>query len=192
MKKTRFIAASVGFFLLFLVLFGFILGTLREDSAEKSTLYVEYKGEQLENGASLELSPAEPIRFDIEYELEWLTGARGFHVKIIPLITKETNFTFSYDWYQKAYSDVTSLNVGFDLQAKEDYFTLQVPGDLNEILQKQFPANTISGTPSAFYSGIDYFTIVILSDDQSEQIKINFSIAPDVEEINLGKESIVF
>ena len=192
MKKTRVLAVLVGIMLGFVLILGLALGTMREDGEQRSTLFVEYKGERLEDGASLELETGSPIRFDVGYELEWLTGARGFHVKVVPRITSETNFTFSYDWYQKAYSDVTSLNVGFDLQAGKDYFTLQVPGDLNTILQRQFPANTISTAPSALGSGIDYFTILILSDDQSEQIKVNFHITTTLSGVGLDKETIVF
>lgn len=192
MKKTRVLAVLVGIMLGFVLILGLVLGTMREDGEQRSTLFVEYNGERLEDGASLELETGSPIRFDVGYELEWLTGARGFHVKVVPRITSETNFTFSYDWYQKAYSDVTSLNVGFDLQAEKDYFTLQVPGDLNTILQKQFPANTISNAPSALDSGIDYFTILILSDDQSEQTKVNFHITTTLSGVGLDKETIVF
>ena len=190
-KELRFFAIVSAFCIAIMLCLGLFLSTTRTDE-QASTLRVEYNGKEIDDGESVALATGGPVRFDVGYELEWLTGERGFYVKVVPRITSETNFTFSYDWYQKAYSDVTSLNVGFDLQAGKDYFTLQVPGDLGTILQKQFPANTISGTPSALDSGIDYFTIVILSDDQSEQIKVNFHITTTLSGVGLDKETIVF
>ena len=190
-KELRFFAIVSAFCIAIMLCLGIFLNTTRTDE-QTATLRVEYNGKEIDDGESVTLATGEPVRFDVGYELEWLTGERGFYVKVVPRITSETNFTFSYDWYQKAYSDVTSLNVGFDLQAGKDYFTLQIPGDLGAIFEKQFPANTISGTPSALDSGIDYFTIVILSDDQSEQIKVNFHITRTLSGVGLDKETIVF
>ena len=183
----------------------FLLGIMAnasrsEDDAESvRTLYVKYGDQELEDGAYIEFGVLSEQRFNIEYRMSWLTGSRGYHVKIVPRVTAETNFNFDFDWYQKAYSDVSALTLAFNVTPQEKFFTMSAPGDMQEILSAQYPANTISGTPSVVNTGLHYFTLIVYSDDRSEMIHIHFGLTgpivdPEMKLIldKVGINSILF
>ena len=140
-----------------------------------------------------EIVVEDEYRFDVKYTFGFMQKKNeklGYHVQIIPNITDETDFDFIVNGQNFKYSDEADLMQGFEITLYDDYFTLEANKDLSEILSDLHLGSPVTGVPSAIDSGINYFTLMIFSEDKSTKIAINFNLV--ALKIFLSPDHIVF
>lgn len=199
-EKIKIAVIITAVILLLSLLIGSIVSLTRsDDEGSTPTLYVKYNEEKLETGSEVELEIGETVRFDVGYDLDFISGQNGYHVKVMPRITEETDFTYTVDGTQKKFSDLPALTNTFNVVAEEGAFTLKANGDLPTIIASLYNAiYTVEGVPNAANTGKAYFTLVVLSADQTESVEIHLKLTgeeerdPEVTGITVSPGEIVF
>lgn len=195
--KIKTVAIVTAVILLFALLLGMILSLTRsDDEGSTSTLYVKYNEEKIESGSELAIAIGERVRFDVGYDLDFISGQNGYHVKVIPRITEETEFSYTVDGTEKKFSELPALTNTFNVVAEEGTFTLRADRDLPKIIASLYSSiYTVEGVPSALNTGKAYFTLVVLSADQKESVEVHLKLIgrePEVTGITVSPGEIVF
>lgn len=163
-------------------------------TSDFKTFYVNVRGKTIMNDTDgYEIVVEDEYRFDVKYTFGFMQKKNeklGYHVQIIPNITDETDFDFIVNGQNFKYSDEADLMQGFEITLYDDYFTLEANKDLSEILSDLHLGSPVTGVPSAIDSGINYFTLMIFSEDKSTKIAINFNLV--ALKIFLSPDHIVF
>lgn len=199
-EKIKTVAIVTAVILIFALILGMILSLTRSSESPASTLYVERDGEKIQTGSETEIEIGETVRFDVGYDLSFISGESGYHVKITPRITEETDFTYTVDGTEKKFSEIPALTNAFNVVVEEDGFTLNAEGDMKAILSKLHQTDSVSGVPSIMNIGVAYFTMTVLSADQTESVEIYLKLTGEekpngdlsVTDIKLNYEEIVF
>lgn len=196
-EKIKIAVIITAVILLLSLLIGSIVSLTRSDEqGSTSTLYAKYNDEKIESGSELSIAIGETVRFDVGYDLDFISGQSGYHVKVMPRITEETEFSYTVDGTQKKFSDLPALTNTFNVVAEEGAFTLKANGDLPTIIASLYSSiYTVEGVPSALNTGKAYFTLIVLSADQSESVEVHLKLIgrePEVTGITVSPGEIVF
>lgn len=163
-------------------------------TSDFKTFYVNVRDKTIMNDTDgYEIVFKDEYRFDVKYTFGFMQKENeklGYHVRIIPNITDETDFDFTVNGQTFKYSNETDLTQGFEVTLYDDYFTLEANKDLPEILSDLHLGSPVTGVPSAIDCGIDYFTLVISSEDKSTELAIDFNLIP--LKIFISPDHIVF
>ncbi len=192
-KNTKLSPAAIVVAMILIIVFlvGCVAQLTRLDEVDK-TFYVEYDGEEIARVNGFEVNIGETVRFDVGYKWAWIKETGTYHVKIVPKITGETSFEYRVEDEAKYYSDIPALTNAFNVVMEEDYFTLRADGDLPVIISKLYPFNKVTGIPSTAGSGIDYFTLYVYSEEEAEEVRIDFRLSSKVSGITLDPGGIIF
>ena len=161
-------------------------------TSEFKTFYVECNGEKILNDKDYyEMSANEEYRFDVKYLFD--VGSKenklGYHVKILPHTTKETNFDFTADGKTYNYGAEGELTKAFEIEQADEYFTLKAP-TVKDVLEAVYPNKTII-VPD-LKSKTPYFALVVSSEDYSASITIAFASVVAVTGVTIDSDHIVF
>ena len=161
-------------------------------TSEFKTFYVECNGEKILNNKNYyEMSVNEEYRFDVKYlfDVGNKENKLGYHVKILPHTTKETNFDFTADGKTYNYGAEGELTQAFEIEQADEYFTLKAP-TVKGILETLYPNKRI--IVPELKSKTPYFELVVSSEDYSASITIAFASVIAVTEVTLDSDHIVF
>lgn len=199
MNKNKIVKA-ISVLLVFLLcvgIFAMVAKFTNGFTEDFKTFYVTYNGKKLfsfDNQFFLERE--EEHRFDVTYVFEFLDDDedpnREYSVKIIPNVDDKTDFTFTVDGDEYAYSEVGELTKGFLLDKQDTYFVLSVTNDtcLESVLEGVYGKDV--DTPKDEYCPSPYlYTLVITSYDESITYFIDFAIGKGVTEIELDTDKVV-
>ena len=162
-------------------------------TSEFKTFYVECNGEKILNDKDYyEMSANEEYCFDVKYLFD--VGSKenklGYHVKILPHTTKETNFDFTADGKTYNYGAEGELTKAFEIEQADEYFTLKAAKTVKGVLEAVYPNKTI--IVPELKSKTPYFALVVSSEDYSAEITIAFASVVAVEGVTLDPDHIVF
>ena len=118
------------------------------------------------------------------------TDKFGYTVKILPNVTKETDFTFTVNGITHTYSKQSDLTKGFDITLSETYFTITINKTLSEILSEIYLNEPVTDVPEAIKSGNDYFLLVVTTANNEAQLRIAFQLTGNI--LRLSPDHIVF
>ena len=195
-KKALTKALSVFISLLLCItVFAVIAKFTNNFSEDFKTFYVTYNDNKiLARESKLFLSPGEEHVFEVTYTFEFLDegeeGNTDYDVKIVPNVDEETDFTYTVDGNEYAYSSLEDLTKGFELKKYDTYFTLNLPQNmslesvLENIYEKDVDAPKDEECPNSYL-----YTIVVSSYNESVVYYIDFNIVMD---ITLDKTGILF
>ena len=156
-------------------------------TSEFKTFYVECNGEKILNDKDYyEMSANEEYCFDVKYLFD--VGSKenklGYHVKILPHTTKETNFDFTADGKTYNYGAEGELTKAFEIEQADEDFTVK------GVLETLYPNKTI--IVPELKSKTPYFALVVSSEDYSAEITIAFVSVVAVTGVTLDPDHIVF
>ena len=114
----------------------------------------------------------------------------GYHVKILPHTTKETNFDFTADGKTYNYGAEGELTKAFEIEQADEYFTLKATKTVKGVLETLYPNKTI--IVPELKSKTPYFALVVSSEDYSAEITIAFVSVVAVTGVTLDPDHIVF
>ena len=161
--------------------------------------YVKINGNDLfASESELLIRKGQTYEFSICYLAESLVAEedRGYNVQILSYCTKDTVFSYTLagiktvDW--EAGYDLTHL---FDLDLKDDRFTLTIPKDdmqsMDQVLQEIYPQYMVELNDHVDETS-QFYQMIISSKDGRYGYKIVFSVDRPVISIECSEESICF
>ena len=119
-------------------------------------------------------------------------AAKDLTVKVVPHISKGSNFMFTVNGVQYSYSKVTDLSDNFDIQVVAGGFTISPLRDLPDMLKRQF-AGSVDFVPSAVNMQLSYMDLVVSAPDgKTATVSILLRRVPLFDGIELDQTNIVF
>lgn len=154
-----------------------------------STFYVEVSGEKIaslaggyivggEENFVVNVKDANPNKQD-----------KGYMVSVIP--KAGVDFEFTVDDETKLFADENDLTNAFEIIKAGNNLMLNPKGNLEYILQKQYPNKTIRYDANSINSEEDLFSLIIKNYDEAT-VTINFRIPNTVYGVTLDPEEIIF
>lgn len=197
-KKSYTVISNIIVYVLLLLLLtgtiGFFAVFTNGFKGDFKTFYLEYNGEKIISDKDhFPLSVQTQHRFDIRFPLDFFnknTDKFGYTVKILPNVTKETDFTFTVNGITHTYSKQSDLTKGFDITLSETYFTITINKTLSEILSELYLNEPVTDVPEAIKSGNDYFLLVVTTANNEAQLRIAFQLTGNI--LRLSPDHIVF
>lgn len=153
----------------------------------KKDFYLSCKEQEITSIASdFEMSRDKPLEVDINFYDE----AVGYSIKVIPNKIEGKDFDFKLDEDVYSYQSERDLTGGFDIERKDNTFTIKPKGGITEILQAIYPNNIVEDCRVNAYENM--YTLAVISEDEGTSILINFSIPETLAGVVLDMEEIVF
>ena len=179
--KTVFLVLAI------LLLLGAVVVAFRFVKGNSNALELEYNNEVVDSETGFEMWLDKSYMFTVDgYSAEDLT------VKIIPHISTGSNFMFTVNGVQYAYSKVTDLTDNFDIQVVAGGFTISPLQDLPDMLQRQFEGE-VDFVPSAANMQLSYMDLVVSAPDgETATVPILLRRGTPSEGIELDQTNIVF
>ena len=154
------------------------------------TFSVECNGKNITTSASgFEVTATEPLTVNVKYTLSG-KDASGYSVKVVPnaLAGKDFDFKLNDDIYSfQAENDLTN---GFDIEYKENSFTIKSKGGLTEIIQAVYPNKVVEDCRKHSYENM--FTLIVSSYDGEQSVYLHFYVPERPTGVTLDKEVIIF
>lgn len=176
-SKFGYVLIVVGVVLLLVIVVGFIARFTNNFTSGFATFYVEHNGKTITaDRGGYGFDQGVEYRFNVGYSLDVFNKEKlNYNVKVAPNITSETEFVFENDDYRYKFSDKDDLTAQFKITKYDDYFTLTADKLLNEVINSAYDGN-FTGIP-AVDGKLDYFKLVISSEDGSKSISITFNVS---------------
>lgn len=185
MKQNNSALYSVLSFLLIAVLMLSVVGVIMRytngGTTDFALFYVAHDGQSIMTDTAIQLSDGETATFapkyaadDIMHSVGQNSEKKGYNVKIVPNITKETSFTYcvgdnKYRFEKLADTDFSSA---FNLKKEEKVFSIKVDEfTVKKLLSTQYENKTVT-MPENFDNKKPYFNIVVSSFDEKNIIVI--------------------
>lgn len=187
-SKLSYILIVVGVVLFFVFVCGFFAKFTNNFTSDFATFYVEHDGKTITaDRGGYGFDRGVEYRFNVGYSLDVFNKEKlNYNVKVAPNITPETEFVFENDDYRYKFSDNDDLTAQFKITKHDGYFTLTADKLLNEVINSAYDGN-FTGIPTVD-GKLDYFTLIVSSEDGSKSINIafNVSIPPEGLTSNAG------
>lgn len=171
-----------------IVFVGFLAYSTDNFTSSFKTFHIEYEDEKIfSNRENIRLLHDEKAEFKVVYTLGFL-GDNDYVIKIVPGVTEETNFRFTVGDENVWFSEIADFTDVFNVEKSESSFTLN-PGSMEDVLQRLYP-NQIVELPEL--DDCDYFSLYILSADESVGIRLKFHLYVPVTDISLDTTEVLF
>lgn len=155
-----------------------------------NTFSVDCNGRNVTTSASgFEMTVESPLTVDINYGI---TGneINDFSVKVIPNVIEGKDFDFKLDGETYSYQEEKDLTDGFEIEYKENSFTIKPKGGITDILQAMYPNNVVEDCRYMAYRNM--YTLVITAQDGETNVLLHFTIPEHAVDVLLDKEVIIF
>ena len=186
MKQNNSALYSVLSFLLIAVLMLSVVGVIMRytngGTTDFALFYVAHDGQSIMTDTTITLSDGETATFapkyaadDIMHSIGQGTEKKGYNVKIVPNITKETSFTYQVGDNKHRFEKLadTDFSSAFNLKKEEKVFSIKVDEfTVQNLLSTQYENKTVI-MPENFDNKKPYFNIVVSSFDEKNVIVIS-------------------
>lgn len=195
MKKSKS-AAWVVYFIFVLMIIAvpvvFIYKNTGGFENDFKTFYVSVNGESVfETAKGYSVKDNEALKVNVVYTFSKINSdKKGYSVKIVPNVSRKDNFKFTVDGEEMYFDEIYSLNNGFNIDKREDYFTVSAKGDLNAILKAVCGGNEISDCID--YSFDDMFALEVYSYNGKDKVVLYFSVLTNMSGIRVTPSRVEF
>ena len=175
--------------------FSFLSQFTNNFTSDFKTFYVQKDGVlYTDNTDDFEILFREETKFTVGYSLDFANKKQlGYHVKVVPNVSEATKFTFQAGENEYSYEKAPDLTSAFAIEKHDNYFTLKAEKEMDEMLSSVYLNEEVTNVPQVINSDIDYFTLVIMSEDKSTEIRFDFHLSYyKIDSIALEVESYVF
>lgn len=118
------------------------------------------------------------------------TEQKGYSLKVVPNKLEGKDFAFTVDGETHTFQAEENLTSGFEITADGEKFSIVSKGNSVTEILKQIYGDIVSDCDDKSYK--DMFTLLIMSKDGKNEIKLNFSVSGKVTGVTLDKEVILF
>ncbi len=193
--KIGKVLSYIAIVLVLVAVCGFVAYFTNGFTSDFKAFYVECNGEKvLSNGSGYELAPSEPLDVDVKYTFGALAAEQGgYTIKIVPNVDSDSDFDFTVDEGIYNFGSETDLTKGFNIEYKEDSFSIAPKGQMEDILAGIYPNSVITVNKVKLNYDKDLFKLVVTSYNGEASVSITFKISDCmITGITLDKEEIVF
>lgn len=180
MKKSSFtsiLTIIISILLVLAVIGGISVFYKYSDGFESdfSNFYAEVDGETITNEKKgVVLSKYKEYKVDVGYLFSSEEKEKaGFTVTVEPNSDEDTDFSFKVGSRQISFADNRDYSNGFDINIKEDGFTIRPLGPLNTVISKCYDSQSVTNSTEPF---ADMFSLVITSGNGKSTVKIYFTL----------------
>lgn len=170
------VVVSILSILLVVAIITFVFKFTNGFNEDLKTFYIEHNGKQIVSTDSKMVFDVESEhRFDCKYFSN--PDNNSFNLKVVPNITKETDFNYTVDGKSHKWSEVEDLTSCFDLDKQANYFIISFPADfsMQSVLNSLYPESKviISDTLSLYQY---YYTLHVSSYNEKINYYIDFNV----------------
>lgn len=189
-KNNKFVGIVVYILVVLAVIavIGLLYNLTNGFTSDVKTFYVTVDKEIVtsEKGGYV-ITPNKPLEARVQ---TLSSGEKGYTIKIVPNAVEGTDFSFLSSAESKTFQSIDNLTNGFTITAEGSSFSVKPKGNnVTEVLKSIYGDNVIDCSDFAYK---DMFTLIVLSKDGSNMVKLNFSVAGGVQGVILDKEAILF
>ena len=159
-------------------------------TGEFKTFYINVDGNDILSSASgYKASISEPIVVNVKYTFAE-DGANGYYVKVVPNVLQGKDFDFTVDGEPYSFQAESDLTAGFNIEYKDDSFTIAPKGTLNEVMAAVYPNSEIGDLSKLGYDNM--FLLVVDSYNGEATVTLAFSIIEGVSGVEINPDHIYF
>ena len=167
--------------LLMLSILGVIMRYTNGGTTDFALFYVAHDGQNIMTDTTVSLNDGETATFvpkyaadDIMHSVGQETEKKGYNVKIVPNITKETSFTYRVDDNKYRFEKLadTDFSSAFNLKKEEKTFSVKIDEfTVKKLLSAWHEDKTVT-IPENFDHKQTYFNMIVSSYDEKSNIVI--------------------
>lgn len=108
----------------------------------------------------------------------------------MPNVEQKNNFKFTVDGEEKYFDELSNFAKGFNINKRDDYFTISAKGDLNAILKAVCDGEEISDCVG--YSFEDMFALEVYSYNGKNKVTLYFCVLTNTSGVRITPSRIEF
>lgn len=203
MNAKRNMASTVGKVITYILLIlavagivGFFAFFTNGFTEEFKSFYIEQDGKPVLNtNTSTNMDFGKTYSFNVKYVFDDLTDSenKGYFVKIVPNTNTDTDFLFTADGDEIAFSWIKELTSAFTINRQTDSFTVTIPEKFSmaDVLGKIYKGSEII-LPEDFDESEYWYRLEVSSYNGEITYNISFRLGADVQSIELDYSQIIF
>lgn len=191
-KKVWNVVAAILVLLVVIGLIGLIVKFTGGFTSGFKTFYLTIDGKDIISEANgYKVNTITGLIVDVKYTFDTPTSEnKGYSVKIVPHKVEGKDFDFTLNGEAYSYQAEKNLTNGFNINKKDNSFTITPKGGITTILKAVYPNCEISDCTDKSYE--DMFSLVVTSYNGKASTIVNFSVEENVTGIEFDKGVIVF
>lgn len=203
MNAKRNMASTVGKVITYILLIlavagivGFFAFFTNGFTEEFKSFYIEQDGKPVLNtNTSTNMDFGKTYSFNVKYVFDDLTDSenKGYFVKIVPNTNTDTDFLFTADGDEIAFSSIKELTSAFTMNRQTDSFTVTIPEKFSmaDVLGKIYKDCEII-LPEDFDESAYWYRLEVSSYNGEITYNIRFRLGADVQSVELDYSQIIF
>lgn len=203
MNAKRNMASTVGKVITYILLIlavagivGFFAFFTNGFTEEFKSFYIEQDGKPVLNtNTSTNMDFGKTYSFNVKYVFDDLTDSenKGYFVKIVPNTNTDTDFLFTADGDEIAFSSIKELTSAFTINRQTDSFTVTIPDKFSmaDVLGKVYKDCEII-LPEDFDESAYWYRLEVSSYNGEITYNISFRLGADVQSVELDYSQIIF
>ncbi len=176
--------------LLVIAVVGFIFKFTNGLNEDLKTFYIEHNGKQIvATDSQMTFDTESEHRFDCKYFSN--PDNNTFNLKVIPNVTKETDFSYTVDGKSHKWSEVEDITSCFNLDKQANYFIISFPTDfsMQGVLNSLYPESEVIITDTlSLYQY--YYTLHVSSYNEKINYYIDFNVSDVVDYVSLINQQL--
>lgn len=203
MNAKRNMASTVGKVITYILLIlavagivGFFAFFTNGFTEEFKSFYIEQDGKPVLNtNTSTNMEFGKTYSFNVKYVFDDLTYSenKGYFVRIVPNTNTDTDFSFTADGDEIAFSSIKELTSAFMINRQTDSFTVTIPEKFSmaDVLGKIYKDCEIM-LPEDFDESAYWYRLEVSSYNGEITYNIKFRLGADVQSVELDYSQIIF
>ena len=139
------------------------------------TFYVNVNGKSVfESANGYGIKDDEELKVNVVYTFSKVDSAKkGYSLKVVPNVEQKNNFKFTVDGEEKYFDELSNLTKGFNIDKRDDYFT-------------------ISASDCVGYSFEDMFALEVYSYNGKNKVTLYFCVLTNTSGVRITPSNIEF
>ena len=148
------------------------------------------KGDVYGSTDKVRLACNKETKFSVQYTF---SDSKGYSVQVLPNITDETEFDYTVDGEEYKFSDIKDLNDAFKVKQYDDYFTVQMPEDMSQVMKVLYAEKEVELPEGIDLMNKPYFKLVVKSYNEKDEVTIMLTRAIiHVDGLEIDPEDVSF
>lgn len=148
------------------------------------------KGDVYGSTDKVRLACNKETKFSVQYTF---SDSKGYSVQVLPNVTDETEFDYTVDGEDYKFSDIKDLNDAFKVKQYDDYFTVQMPEDMSQVMKVLYAEKEVELPEGIDLINKPYFKLVAKSYNEKDEVTIMLTRAIiHVDGLEIDPEDVSF
>lgn len=168
---------------------GFILKLTNGGTDKFKVFYLTDENDSIYGSTDTTKLPCDnETKFNVNYTFE---KGKSYSVQVLPNVTDETDFEYKVEGENYKFSDIQNLNEAFNVKLYDNYFTLQMPEDMRQVMGVLYAEKAVELPDNIDLMKSPYFKLSVQSYNEKDEVNITLLRAKiPVEGIKISPEII--